>query len=175
VAAITRDELDAAGDAWPRPHGDSYWVVPGRLLAGSHPAAHVDALLDAGIGSFVDLTQAAQPLAPYAGALAPRARWQGFPIVDYSVPGAALMRGIVRAIDADLAAGLSVYVHCHAGVGRTGTAIGCWLVEQGLSGDEALALIAAKRRVVARIAWSPLSPETAAQREFVRRWLRSAA
>ena len=35
------------------------------------------------------------------------------------------------AIDAELAAGGLVYVHCWAGCGRTGVVVGCWLVRHG--------------------------------------------
>jgi len=154
----------------PLPHADCYWVLPGRLLAGAHPAVHLDALLDAGIDSFVDLTRTHEAAAPYALELRGRAHWHGYAITDYAVPRERLMRDILAAIDTELARGARVYVHCHAGVGRTGTAIGCWLVEQGLVGEEALALIARKRRALARLALSPRSPETDAQREFVLRW-----
>ncbi|MFO1217706.1 MAG: dual specificity protein phosphatase family protein [Burkholderiaceae bacterium] len=170
MAPFESDWLAAGGDAMPRPHGDSYWVVPGRLLAGSHPALHLDALLAAGIGTFVDLTHSGSTPSPYAVQMGERARWHGFAIVDFGTPGEALMRDILAAIDAALAEERRVYVHCHAGVGRTGTAVGCWLVQQGLSGEAALAAIAAKRSVVSRLALSPRSPETEAQREFVRRW-----
>lgn len=171
MAGATPLHLQAPGDALPRPHGDSYWVWPGRLLAGSHPAAHLGALRDAGIGTYIDLTHPPAAPAPYAAAIGEAVRWYGFPIVDYAVPGEALMRRILQTIDASLADGHTVYVHCHAGVGRTGTAVGCWLVEQGLDGDDALALIAAKRQVVSRLAFSPRSPETDEQRDFVRRWV----
>jgi hypothetical protein len=170
MSSLLADWLAASGDAAPRPHGDSYWVVPGRLLAGSHPAAHIDALIAAGIGAFIDLTHPGGTPAPYAVQLGERARWHGFAIVDYGLPGEALMRDILATIESALAEDRRVYVHCHAGVGRTGTAVGCWLVEQGLSGDAALSAIAAKRQVVSRLAVSPRSPETDAQREFVRRW-----
>lgn len=159
------DALHAAGDAHELPHGGCYWVLPGRLLAGAYPAPHLDALLGAGIDCFIDLTRPGESLAAYAVEAQGRARWHGFAITDYSVPGTALMRRIVDALDAELAAGSRVYVHCHAGVGRTGTAVGCWLVEQGLTGAEALDLIAHKRAAL-----PGQSPETAAQREFVRRW-----
>jgi atypical dual specificity phosphatase len=165
------EALRHEGDAAAAPHGGCYWVLPGRFLAGSHPAVHLDILLAAGVDSFVDLTCPQEPIAPYALAARGRARWRGFAITDYSVPGARLMREIVAHIDGELAAGATLYLHCHAGVGRTGTALGCWLVEQGLSGAEALALIARKRHTLAHLAASPRSPETDAQREFVLRWV----
>lgn len=164
------EALQASGDALVLPHGDCYWVWPGRFLAGAHPAADLDALLDAGFDSFVDLTCNQPSLARYATALPAHARWRGFAIVDYAVPGVGLMHDIVETIDAELERGARVYLHCHAGVGRTGTALGCWLVGQGLSGPEALASIAHKRSGLARLAAMPRSPETETQRNFVLQW-----
>ncbi|HEU5295615.1 MAG TPA: hypothetical protein VFU71_12570 [Burkholderiaceae bacterium] len=170
AVACPPDALCASGDAQPVPHADCYWVWPGRFLAGAHPATVVPALLYAGIDSFVDLTCSDPVRAGYAAALPPHARWQGFAITDFGVPSVALMHDIVDALDAELRGGACVYLHCHAGVGRTGTALGCWLVAQGLDGREALALIARKRANLARLAVMPQSPETAAQRDFVLNW-----
>jgi len=164
------DALQASGDAQALPHADCYWVWPDRFLAGSHPAGVLGALLDAGVDSFVDLTCTDPALARYAAALPAHARWRGFAITDYGVPGLALMHDIVDTIDAELARGARLYLHCHAGVGRTGTALGCWLASQGLSGPDALALIARKRSTLARLAVMPRSPETEAQRAFVLNW-----
>ena len=159
------EALHAAGDAHELPHNDCYWVLPGRFLAGAYPELHLDALLTAGVDCFIDLTRDSGALAPYALQAQGRARWHGFAIVDYAVPGASLMRRIVDTLDDELARGSCVYLHCHAGVGRTGTAVGCWLVEQGFTGGDALKVIAHKREALLG-----QSPETDAQREFVRRW-----
>jgi len=51
-----------------------------------------------------------------------------------------------RTIDAALAEGNVVYVHCYGGIGRTGTVVGCYLVRHGLSGREALVEIVRLRR-----------------------------
>lgn len=164
------EALHAAGDAQAVPHADCYWVWPGRFLAGAHPVGCLGALLGAGVDCFVDLTCSEPAHAGYATVLPAATRWHGFAIADYAVPGVALMREVVDTIDDRLAGGACVYLHCHAGVGRTGTALGCWLVEQGLSGPDALALIARKRSGLARLAVMPRSPETEAQRAFVLHW-----
>ena len=60
-------------------------------------------------------------------------------------------------------------MHCWGGVGRTGTVVGCWLVqESGLSPDEAIAKIA-EMRCDTPDGWKRL-PETDEQRAFIQRW-----
>jgi len=170
IAVCPPDALQASGDASALPHADCYWVWPSRFLAGAYPDEHLRALLDAGIDCFVDLTQGELPRAPYAAGLPTHVRWHGFAIADLGVPGPDLMHGIVDAIDAELARGANLYLHCRAGVGRTGIAVGCWLMGQGLSGPGALKLIAHKRSGLQRLALMPRSPETDAQHAFVLRW-----
>ena len=64
-------------------------------------------------------------------------------IGDFSVPDSPkFMAATLDAIDSAISDGNTVYVHCWAGVGRTGTVVGCWLVRHGKTGDEALAQIA---------------------------------
>ena len=57
------------------------------------------------------------------------------------VQAPALMRSILDAIDAAVSQGRRVYVHCRAGIGRTGTVVGCYLVRHGMSGPQAIAQI----------------------------------
>jgi hypothetical protein len=170
-------ELEAALVAAPHPLGDSYWVMPGRLLAGEYPGARDDAqarrqlrrLRWSGVTDFVDLTEAGEyGLRPYAPLLDGATRHARFPIPDRDVPGDGAMRGILDAIDAALADGRTVYLHCFGGIGRTGTVVGCWLVRHGASGEEALRRIADWRTGTSD-AWWP-SPETDEQRAFVLAW-----
>ena len=154
----------------------SYWVEPTRLAAGAYPAAPSDlaALIAAGIGGFVDLTPDSG-FGGYAEEAARLAQEQGrdalhrrFPVTDFGVPQVETMRAILDAIDEWLAARRGVYVHCHAGIGRTGTVVACWLVRHGRAPAEALAELRRLRRGTRDAGTA--SPETAAQREFVAAW-----
>ncbi len=157
------------------PIADSYWVVPDRLLAGEYPGARstdealhrLEIFREAGITSFVDLTEETEGLAPYDSLLKAEARFARRPIRDAGCPSVDEMRATLDLIDAELQRDEVVYTHCWGGHGRTGTVVGCWLVRHGLSGQAALDRIAELRRDVPEARWRT-SPETEAQAEFVR-------
>ena len=90
------------------------------------------------------------------------------PIQDFGIPTIAQMRKALDALDAAVAGGHTVYVHCYAGIGRTGTVVGCYLVRHGWSGQEALDEIVALRRGLGSEAQP--SPITAEQRALVLNW-----
>jgi hypothetical protein len=167
-----------------RPLLQSYWVLPDRLLAGEYPAAgleestrrQMDAFLEDGFNTFIDLT-IPDELPPYFEILAEQARayqeeirYQRFPIGDFGVPSQATMKAILDAIDAALAEGRKVYVHCWGGVGRTGTSVGCYLIRHGLSGEQALAQLAEWWQNVPKSHYYPDSPETDEQAQFILDW-----
>ena len=168
-----------------RPSPNSYWIIPGRFAAGEYPGAFesgeaatkVKALLNAGINHFIDLTGPRDHLNPYAEIAEQEARRLGLtvgherhPIVDESVPSLEQMSRTLDAIDDAMSAGKSVYVHCWGGVGRTGTVVGCWLVRQGRTGDEALRQLAEWWQGVEKVYRRPISPEPGEQHEYVRGW-----
>jgi ADP-ribosylglycohydrolase len=164
--------------SWPAaPVPNSYWVEPGRFLAGEYPGSpfggeqeRLRALLDAGFDSFIDLT-GLDELPPYDAELAGRAVHRRFPIVDHGVPESpATMRAVVEAITADLGAGRRVYLHCRAGIGRTGMAVGCYLIYGGLDGPRALEKLQTLWRRCSRARSWPSVPETEEQVEFVLQW-----
>ena len=135
------------------------------------------AILRAGIRQFIDLTEATEPLEDYCGLLTAEAermrvavQHARHPIKDMSTPTTAQMMAILRAIQAAYTDEVPLYVHCWGGIGRTGTVIGCLLVECGMSGDEALNVIARKWTVMAKRHYQPRSPETDEQARFVRNW-----
>ncbi|MBU3739862.1 MAG: hypothetical protein FGM55_13020 [Rhodoferax sp.] len=183
--AIELQALGTAGDGLPRPHGNCYWLLPGALLAGQHPLAAasepgqqlLDRWIDHGVRSFVDLTRPDESLPGYPDAIERLSRKLGtslgyarFPIQDYGVPSQALMRQILAHLYQQVAQGRCVYLHCHGGIGRTGTVVGCLLRDQGLSATEAQALIATKWLAMEKRNRHPESPETQEQRDFIANW-----
>ncbi|MEW6364217.1 MAG: dual specificity protein phosphatase family protein [Acidobacteriota bacterium] len=169
------------------PTPDSYWVKQGELMAGEYPGAFYEDLavlkigrfLDLGITCFVDLTEEGEyGLRPYAPALESEGASRGLgvrhsrlPIADMTAPSVPSMRRILATIEKALADGDVVYVHCFGGIGRTGTVVGCYLVEHGMSGEEALREIDRLRDGTPD--GNRRSPETDAQRGMVLGWQRA--
>ncbi|HEU4652571.1 MAG TPA: ADP-ribosylglycohydrolase family protein [Steroidobacteraceae bacterium] len=166
----------------PTPIANSYWVIPGRLLAGEYPGSSsrseamtkLQRLLAAGVTSFIDLTEdhelpgydrlfvdlTEQPL-----------RHRRLSITDHSIPeSAARMGQILDALQEELSAGRCVYVHCRAGIGRTGTTIACHLIRSGLSNEAALERLQVLWKACGRSMQWPFVPETQEQIDFVREW-----
>ncbi len=168
----------------PHPIDDSYWVIPDRLIAGAYPYVRYNEdqtrqklykLLVAGITSFLDLTYEGE-LPPYEKLLNEQAGWvdkkvnyKRISIQDMGLPTSEQMKSTLDVIDAEIGLERVVYVHCHAGIGRTGTVVGCYLVRHGMQGAEALNSIA-RLRAGSSNGWTR-SPETDEQVEFVLNWL----
>lgn len=179
---MIRGQMKLFGDvfqSWPStPVPNSYWVEPGRLLAGEYPGAsrhessgRLHQLLDAGITSFIDLTGEGE-LPPYQPDLGPDILHRRFSITDHGLPTSAeTFDGVVAAIDADLAAGRRVYLHCRAGIGRTAMAVGCYLIYRGMPGPVALDKLQDLWQRCTRARSWPAVPETEEQVRYVREWV----
>lgn len=165
-----------------KPIPNCYWVTPGRLLAGEYPGstsrpeapARLEKLLAAGVTSFIDLTEE-EELPGYQTLLSNfterNVRYRRWPITDHGIPeSAGRMSDILDYLDAELAAGRCVYVHCRAGIGRTGTTIACHLIRSGLSNADALARLQELWRECGRATAWPRAPETEEQIRFVLEW-----
>lgn len=162
------------------PNYNAYWVIPDQFMAGEYPGhrfneeetpKRIDALLEAGITTFIDLTMPGERI-PYEPVLRERAgyyqvktHYHHFSIGDFGIPAPESMRVILDTIHHTLANGGKPYVHCWAGMGRTGTTVGCYFVESNMSGAEALSK-------VKRLCYYAPSPQTKGQKDFVRNWKR---
>jgi len=158
---------------------DSFWIEAGRLLAGTYAGAadeadarrRLQALAAAGITLIVDLTHADDGLPPYASLLPPALRRLRVPIPDFHAPSLAGLERALDAIDAELATGGAVYVHCRGGCGRTGTIVAGWLVRQGATAESALGRFA---ELSLPVSGRPC-PERAAQSALVRAYAAAGA
>lgn len=167
-----------------RPIPESYWVEPGRLLAGEYPGHYtaestrqrIDALLEAGFDAFIDLTRPNETV-PYFRILLEESKLyeveverHNFPIGDFGLPTPEAMTSILDTIDAALQNGRKIYLHCWGGIGRTGTTVGCYLVRRGMTGEEALRQLAEWWQTVPKSQIHRRSPETREQAQFIRNW-----
>jgi protein-tyrosine phosphatase len=161
----------------------AYWVR-NNLIAGEYPRewnerrlrSRLRPLLQAGVTFFLDLTEATEKdLRPYTRALRKEAtaigrevEYRRMPIPDFETPTVEQMRRILDALDRALAKGHKAYVHCYAGLGRTGTVVGCYLVRHGLDRREVLDKLIRLRRGTDLDGF--VSPVTDEQRDMVLDW-----
>lgn len=168
-----------------KPIPESYWVLEGRLLAGEYPLAFSNpqanqlrllSFLQQDFDTFVDLTMPgenqpyAESLAALAAAQRKTALYRRFGIGDFGLPRPEQMRQILAFVEQRLAEGGKVYLHCFGGIGRTGTTVACYLVQQGRPPAEALRQLAEWWQQVPKSAHYPHSPETLEQEAFVLAW-----
>ncbi|KAI0697931.1 protein-tyrosine phosphatase-like protein [Cerioporus squamosus] len=163
----------------PRPIPNSYWATPYLVacefpycpltpaqMTRKHTKQKLDALLLAGVRTFIDLTEPHELFPTY-----------NFPIRDRSLPDSVdLVRRVMGVLRDNEERGRISAVHCRGGIGRTGLIVGCWLVECGIAkdGDDALRMIAEEWKNVEKCKRYPLSPETGPQHEYVRTFERAA-
>ncbi len=134
---------------FPKPFPESYWVIPGKLLAGAYPGSpdpvvhenNIHALVDAGIQLIINLTEANEIHPEGLGLVRYQERfiqlstrkgkkpeYHQFAIPHGQLPhNPEQMLAILNTIDNALASNRPVYVHSREGNGRTGMVIGCWL------------------------------------------------
>ncbi len=164
---------------------NAYWIEPGKLLGGAYPATascavtleRIGVLLAAGVTSFVDLTEEGECV-PYHMLLPPdkglngaEVRYVRKPLGDHQIPRTPeVMRGILDYMASSLAEGHRIYLHCRAGIGRTGTVAGCHLIERGMAPAQALEHLQRLWEEGGRTSVWPHTPETEDQTAYVRNW-----
>ncbi len=167
----------------PKPFPDSYWLSPGKILAGELPLAanpqytplKIESLLDAGIRVFINLIAESgfsyeQDLEDVAFRYGVEVRYINIPIKDMDVPSITVMEGILDTIDNNTKVGKAVYYHCYAGLGRTGVVSGCWLARHNRKeGQEILKMLEKIRKEQEhKDFWD--SPQSRVQIEMVMNW-----
>lgn len=137
----------------------------------------VQQLIAAGVTVFVDLTEPEETvdLEPYMPLVhkinthpGSEFAYHRIPIPDMEVPTTAAMAQTLDIIDTAIGSQRTVYVHCWGGIGRTGTVVGCYLVQQGMDGESAIREIARLRQHTPDYRYPATAREV--QRNMVRAW-----
>jgi hypothetical protein len=172
------------------PFNRSYWVVPGRFLAGGYPGSenpieeerNLKRLIKAGIRHAISLMEPQEynrpddPFPPYVDRMESFAQklkisvtFDKISIKDFSVPTERQMIRILNQIDMCIKYDKPVYLHCWGGIGRTGTFVGCYLARHGFAaGNDVIKKIKELRKDTADC--SDPSPETKKQINMVINW-----
>lgn len=161
------------GNCWPvrmhvAPPSHFRWVIPEQLAGMGRPGLlgeeedDLAAIAASGITTLVSLTEQALPaqrLRPFG------ITGRHFPIVDMAIPALGPTARLCRDIEREIGDGQRVAVHCHAGLGRTGTILASFLVWRGLAPEAAIAQVRAVHHGYL---------QTSVQLSFVRRFAEEA-
>ncbi len=155
-------------------------MLPGRFLAGEHPsggaagalANRLHSLTDTGIDCYIDLTEEGeQP--DYRSLLPGHAEYARYAIADMGVPfNVSQTRAALACIRDALARERRIYIHCAAGIGRTGLIVGCFLAEEERNGRKAIARLNRLWRQSERARSWPQVPQTYEQADYIGHWLK---
>lgn len=164
---------------------NTYVVIKDKLIAGSNPVSisskktktSLNELYNNNINVFINLTT--RPLLEkldiinyeneiinFYNDLNKKVEIYRFGIKDFTIPEESYMIEILDKIDRCLKEDKKVYLHCMAGIGRTGTVICCYLVRNGIvKNTEVLLYLKKLRKNLTKE-----SPETSKQKQIIKMW-----
>jgi len=166
--ALTRRFLEQ-GNCWPAPEPPALpthfaWLLPEQLAGMGKPGLmrepelDLEAIAHAGVTHLVSLTMQPFPAPALTGfGIAGR----HFPIQDMGIPTVGGTIRLCSSIERAIKHGGRVAIHCHAGLGRTGTMLAAFLIYKGSDADSAIERV---RDV------NPQYIQSAAQLDFLRRF-----
>jgi len=130
-----------AMSAWAGPNG-FVWLEKGRLAGTPRPGVvhdlevDLDALVRVGVTRLLTLLE--EPLECEQSLIERGIEAVHVPVDDMCAPTFVQAVGFCRQIDLWMAQGQVIAVHCHAGHGRTGTALAAWKIWRGSSASNAV-------------------------------------
>lgn len=152
----------------------------GFVFAGEYPRDRdediakekIKRFIDFGISHFIDLTEEGE-LRPYSHLLPENVSYLRFPIKDVSAPNSVeAVKKLISEIEEYQNSGQRCYIHCWGGVGRTGTIVACYLAHIMKSSNiEEVLLDLRKSFSMMPKSKYRMTPETALQRMFIRRYI----
>jgi protein-tyrosine phosphatase/nicotinamidase-related amidase len=165
LTASTRLRVDFLSDPRIGPGRVGLTILPGRRDWRRHLDEDLKSLREQAVDAVVCLVPPEELELYGVATLGDAYRAAGFdllhaPLLDQKGASASTLQELAAWIEARVAAGKSVLVHCVGGLGRSGMVAASWLRSHGLSADDALALVRAAR--------GPRTVETQVQEDCVR-------
>ncbi|MDC3961139.1 protein-tyrosine phosphatase family protein [Polyangium jinanense] len=125
------------------------WITPEILLGGFLVPSDVAELERLGVRAVVNATS--ELVEPIGTLRAAGMDYLQIPCWDMNAPSPEDADRAIAFVATHIKAGHRVYVHCASGVGRSVTLVVCYLaLHRGMSVEEAIAWISARRRVAMR-------------------------
>ncbi len=148
------------------------WLAPGKLAGGPHPDLY-DGLVNVapffrsqGIGAILSVYD--KPLTPDPGEFGFRYLFAETP--NFRPPQD--LPPLLQFIHEEVEQGRGVLVHCFAGIGRTGTVLAAWLLQQDVTLSAAEAISRVREEYVPEYARLRF-PEDPSQAEAIERYARA--